>query len=139
MLLVADANILFSFFNPKSKAREIVLSGYVGLFSPIFLLKELGEHKEEIKEKFELNEVQFILTLELIKRIVEFVPLRDFKEFVKEADAISPDIDDTQYLSLALRLNLPIWSNDARLKQQSRIRIFSTTELVRHLSGISDE
>lgn len=134
MLLVANANVLFSFFNAKSKAREIVLLEDVKLFSPEFLLKELEKHKEEVKGKFGLNEKQFSLTLELLKIAVEFVPLKEFKEFVEDAKKISPDKDDVQYFALALKLGIRIWSNDKVLKKQSKVTIFSTQDLSRLLS-----
>ncbi len=77
-----------------------------------------------------MNEKQFSLTLELIKTLAKFVPLKEFKEYIKEAKKISPDMNDVQYLALCLKFNLPLWSNDIRLKQQSRVRIFSTKELI---------
>ncbi|MCX8000564.1 MAG: PIN domain-containing protein [Leptospiraceae bacterium] len=128
--LVVNANIIFSFFSPKSKAREIAISGEVKLFSPQFLLKELDKHKDEVKEKFGLNETRFQLVLELVKAVVEFIPLEDFKEFIEEASRISPDRDDIQYLALSLKLGTPLWSNDNRLKQQLRVKIVSTKELI---------
>jgi predicted nucleic acid-binding protein len=54
--LVVDTNILFSFFNERSRAREISISGEVILHSPAFALKELKEHKSDIMEDFSLNE-----------------------------------------------------------------------------------
>lgn len=134
MLLVANANVLFSFFNAKSKAREIVLLEDVKLFSPEFLLKELQKHRGEVKEKFGLNEKQFSLTLELLKIVVGFVPLEEFNEFVEDAKKISPDKDDVQYFALALKLGIGIWSNDRALKKQSKVTIFSTEDLSRLLS-----
>lgn len=134
MLLVANANVLFSFFNSKSRAREIVLLEDVKLFSPKFLLKELEEHKEEIKEKFGLNEKQFSLTLELLKIAVEFVPLQEFKKSVGDAKKISPDKDDVQYFALALKLGIGIWSNDKALKRQSLVKVLSTEDLLKMLS-----
>lgn len=133
MFLVANANVLFSFFNAKSKAREIVLLEDVKLFSPEFLLKELEKHKEEVKEKFGLNEKQFSLTLELLKITVEFVPLKEFKEFVEDAREISPDKDDVQYFALALKSGCAIWSNDKALKRQSVVKVFSTEDLLKVL------
>jgi predicted nucleic acid-binding protein len=130
MLLVADANILFSFFNSKSKAREIILSGKVVLFSPKFLLKELAKHREEIKEKFGLDEKQFTLTLELIKALVEFKPLDEFKDLIALAKKHSPDEGDIQYLALAAKLALPLWSNDSKLKKQSMVKVISTKDLL---------
>lgn len=133
MFLVANANVLFSFFNAKSKAREIVLLEDVKLFSPEFLLKELEKHKEEVKEKFGLNEKQFSLTLELLKITVEFVPLKEFKEFVEDAKEISPDKDDVQYFALALKSGCAIWSNDKALKRQSVVKVFSIEDLLKVL------
>lgn len=131
MLLVADANVLFSFFNSKSKAREIVLLEDLKLFSPEFLLKEIEKHKEEIKKKFGLNEKQFSLTLELLKITVELVPLKEFKEFIENAKRISPDPDDVQYFALALKLDIGIWSNDKALKKQSAVEVQSTAEVLK--------
>ena len=130
MLLVADANILFSFFDAKSKARKLLLLKDVELFSPRFLLKELVEHKEEIEEKFGLSEGQFSLELKLIETNVKLVPLKEFEDFVEKVKALSSDTDDLQYLALALKLNLPLWSNDKELKKQSVIKVFSTKELI---------
>src|SRR3989338_6795467 len=130
MLLVADANILFSFFDAESKARKLLLLKDVELFSPRFLLKELVEHKEEIEEKFGLSEGQFSLELKLIETNVKLVPLKEFEDFVEKVKALSSDTDDLQYLALALKLNLPLWSNDKELKKQSVIKVFSTKELI---------
>ena len=130
MLLVADANILFSFFDAKSKARKLLLLKDIELFSPRFLLKELVEHKEEIEEKFGLSEGQFSLELKLIETNVKLVPLKEFEDFVEKVKALSSDTDDLQYLALALKLNLPLWSNDKELKKQSVIKVFSTKELI---------
>ncbi|MBC7090739.1 MAG: hypothetical protein H5T50_02340 [Nitrososphaeria archaeon] len=60
-----------------------MLSENIILYSPMFLLKEIGRHRKEIRDKFGLNGKQFSLTLELIKSVVKFVPLSEFKEFIK--------------------------------------------------------
>ncbi|MAG78609.1 hypothetical protein CL616_04570, partial [archaeon] len=50
--------------------------------------------------------------------------------FIKKAEKISPDINDTEYFALAIALGFPIWSNDKLLKTQKLVKIYSTTELL---------
>jgi predicted nucleic acid-binding protein len=45
MMLIVDTNILFSFFNERSKARELSLLPDLELHSPYFSIDELVEHK----------------------------------------------------------------------------------------------
>jgi len=45
----------------------------------------------------------------------------------------SPDPKDAQYLALAMKYGIPIWSNDKRLKRQSIVKVFSTEELIRFI------
>lgn len=40
---------------------------------------------------------------------------------------------DSEYFALALKLNCAIWSNDKRLKQQDKIKVYSTEDLVKVL------
>ena len=44
---------------------------------------------------------------------------------------ISPDINDTEYFALALKLKCSIWSNDKKLKKQNKVKVYSTEEIVR--------
>ena len=62
---------------------------------------------------------------------IEFVPVEEFKDFLKEAELTCPDPDDIEYFALALKLNCPIWSEDIRLKKQSKVKVFSTSELLK--------
>lgn len=80
------------------------------------------------------------ISLEEFKRLrrelailVEFIPLEEYTSFMKEALAI-PDPDDIDFTALALKLDCPIWSNDKELKQQTVVKVFSTSELIAFLS-----
>lgn len=45
-------------------------------------------------------------------------------------EGICPDPDDSEYFALAMKLRCTIWSNDKRLKQQEKVNIINTTELI---------
>jgi len=66
----------------------------------------------------------------LISTRIDLIPNREFKDFIKQAEEITPDPDDTEYFALALKFNCPIWSQNKKLKQQDKIKIYSTEELI---------
>lgn len=132
MDLVVDSNILFSFFNERSRARQISVSGEVILYSPAFALKELEEHRTDIMKDFSLTEAQFELIMKLLKTVVNFVPEEEYSYFLARAKEISPDADDIDFFALALKLNCDIWSEEERLKQ-SAVKVLTTEDAVKLL------
>ena len=40
------------------------------------------------------------------------------------------DKDDVDFIALALKLNLPIWSNDKDLKKQTLAKVYTTKEVI---------
>ncbi len=62
--------------------------------------------------------------------------LSEIKEFIEEGSIVSPDPDDSEHFALALKLNCPIWSEDKLLKQQDKIEILNTKELLEKLQLI---
>ena len=114
----------------QGKTFELIFNSQINLFAPEYLTTEIEKHKQEILEKSSLSYSDFDTILSLISPQISFVSYRDFSSLSQQAKSISPDKNDTEYFALALKLNCPIWSNDKRLKEQSEIRIYSTTELI---------
>lgn len=54
-----------------------------------------------------------------------------FENFLVKANKRTPDPDDAEYLALALRFSYPLWSNDKELKKQLKIKVFSTSDLLK--------
>lgn len=133
MKLVIDTNEIFSFFNERSKARSISLIPELELYSPSFSLDEIEEHKSEILERFSLSETQFLLIKKLLGVVVKFDREEEYAKFLSEAEQISPDPEDIDFFALALKLNCSLWSEDKLLKQQSKVKVFSTDELMEFL------
>lgn len=130
MKLVVDTNVLFSFFNKESKARELSTMSSLILYSPRFALDELDEHKDEILQRFSLSEMQFSFILKLLQTVVNFVGIKEYKRFLPVAEKVSPDPDDVDFFALAFKLECGIWSNDSEFRKQSRVEVFSTKDLV---------
>jgi len=130
MDLVVDANALFSALIKDSTSFDILFNGKFHLFTPEYIFSEFENHKEELLEKTERTTEAFFRLVEILKRKIIIIPLEELVPYIDEAEKISPDPDDMEYFALALKLNCAIWSNDKKLKNQNRIKVYSTHELV---------
>ena len=127
MDLVIDANVVISaLVAGRGFTYDIIFNDKMKIYAPEFLKEEIEKYKRDIIEKSGLEENEFNLFLSLVCSRINFIPLEDFKNFIKSAGEICPDEKDREYFALALKLNCPVWSNDKRLKEQDKIRIFST-------------
>jgi|WetSurMetagenome_2_1015567.scaffolds.fasta_scaffold1389008_1 predicted nucleic acid-binding protein len=133
MKLVADANILFSLARPDSVASELVSRYRIKLYSPKYVLSELSNHMDEITKKTGQPYNQII---ERLKGFIEYSEPEEYETLLVQAGRFLKDEADTPYLALAIKLQVPIWSNDRHLKEQEKIPVFSTKELVELLTSV---
>src|SRR3989344_942198 len=131
-LIIVDANILFSFFNPESFTRKLIQSVYIKggkLIIPEFALDELFALKQRICNFCQIDESEFIISFALLSKILEQVPRSEFKKFEPRALKLLPGhTKDMPYFALALASDCAIWSNEKRFKEQSEVEIVSTEE-----------
>lgn len=144
MRIVADTNILLTFFWKKSVFNRISIKQDLDLVSPEFALEEINKHKVEIMKKTKISEQEFYnLRKELAIR-VEFIPLEEYIPYLKQASYLAKEVpeekrdeflDDIDFIALALKEKCPLWTHDALLKKQSSIRIFETKEIIKLLDN----
>ena len=133
MELVVDANILFAALIKISATSDLIVDNLLNLSSVEFIFSEFEKYKDLIKEKTERTDEEFERFMEIIQKKIKLIPYEEFKPFMKEAEKISPDPKDTEYLALALKLKCGIWSNDKKLKTQDKVKIYSTEDLLKIL------
>ena len=134
MNIVIDANALFSLLIKHGKNTEIFFNLYFNIYTPEFLLQEFEKHKVELLSKTSRTEEEFEEIFEVAKQIIEFIPKEEIIQYFDEAERISPDPDDVMYFALALKLNCPIWSNDKKLKEQNKVKVYSTEDLIKEFN-----
>lgn len=91
MLLVVDANVLFSVIIARGKTCDLIFCERLNLIAPEFLFTELEEHKDEIIAKSSLTEDDFEEFLNSLKERIEVIPRQEFERFLQEANMICPD------------------------------------------------
>lgn len=135
MLLVVDANVVFSVLIKGGKTLEIFLLNRgqkrFEFASPEYLLLEVENHSHEIVKRSGLSIEEFGKVLAFLEKEIEIVPFEEFIGVYKEAEQISPDPDDVQYFALALKLKGAVWSNDKALKKQNVVKVLSTNDVLK--------
>ncbi|MBI2451571.1 hypothetical protein HYV50_00665 [Candidatus Pacearchaeota archaeon] len=140
-ILVVDANILFSFFKSNSVRRQVtkdLLDNNCKILSPQFVLEELYFAKEKIIKFGGVSIADFEFIFFTLRSEIIFFSEEEYEDFLAEAHTIPPHIDsprDDPYFALALARNIPIWSDEKAFKKQSKIKVFSTEDLLRLLSS----
>ena len=133
MLLVVDANVLFSAVIKQGKTAELLVSDELELITPEFIFSEIKKYKQDILLKTHRSDEDFNKFLLIIEDKIEVTPSSELKQFISEADSLSPDPKDVQYFAAALKYSCGIWSDDKALKKQDKIKVFSTSELIKLL------
>ena len=132
MDLVVDANILFAALIKDNITSELLLKREFHLYAPDFIIIEFEKYRDYLKKKSERSDEDFDHLLEVFKRNTELISKEDIKPYIEKAKSITPDIGDVPYFAIALKLQIPIWSNDKDLKEkQSEIVIYTTSDLMK--------
>lgn len=131
MFLVVDSNVMFSFFKRDSTTAKIFEEMQLGLFSPEYALTEIKKHAAEIREKAGISSEEFDEQKKRLALLVEFVPEQEYKGCLRQAGKIVQDKDDIDFMALALKLGIAMWSNDKSLKQQSRVIVLDSGEIIK--------
>jgi len=131
MKLVVDANILFSALIKEGITAELISKPSLELFTPDFILKEIIKHSEIISSKTQRTRGEIDKVLDDLLSVITIVKVREVEDRVNDAKEISPDQNDFMYFALALKLNCPLWSNDKLLKNQDRVKVYSTSDLIK--------
>ena len=129
MDLVVDANVLFSVLIKSGKTEDLMFELDLNLFAPEFIFQEFEKYKDVILIKSERSEIEFNRLMLILKKKIKTVSNKETEKFISQSQEICPDENDVDYFALALKLKCDIWSNDKKLKDQSVIRIYSTSEL----------
>jgi predicted nucleic acid-binding protein len=136
MQLIIDANIVFAALIKESLTADLIASPKLDLYSPKFLFEEFEKYKTYLHEKTYRSPEDFMRYLAILKRNIHTVQMSVNEDSYIHAKEISPDPKDALYFALALKLDLPIWTNDSRLGNQNEIQIIDTTELYQRITEI---
>ncbi|OGW40764.1 MAG: hypothetical protein A2Y97_08270 [Nitrospirae bacterium RBG_13_39_12] len=131
--LAADANVILSAVAGKAALR-IFLKEDVEIITTQFNVDEVREYLSVIAEKYEFSEEILESQLKLLPLSV--YPLHFYEDFILKASQklSGRDEDDIELLALAIKLKIPVWSNDNDFKNLG-IEVYTTAKLLKILKA----
>jgi predicted nucleic acid-binding protein len=116
--------------DPEKLTGKIVRSLELELFAPYLAVSELWEHRADWSRRrpsFDL--LQFT---DAIGYYVRIAPPDMYSQEMSEATAVMGriDPDDSEFIALALKQGAPIWSHDGHFKQQTRVGVVTSRDLL---------
>lgn len=133
MELVVDANVLVAAFLRAATTRELLLNERLLLSSPEWSLIETERvvATPQFRRRLGgLTDAEVRSVLHHITSNIRIVPAAAYQRSLTDAERLARDPADAPYLALALHLGVPLWSNDAALKQQNAVTVYTTHELI---------
>ena len=118
--------------NP-SKSTNMLFSS-AKLYAPQLLFEEIVRNKESIISRSKLSDEKIEFLISILKKKITIVDEKEFSSRKKEAADICPDPKDVAYFALALHLNCPLWSNEKKLKEQNKVKVYATHEVLKMMS-----
>src|SRR3989338_3932834 len=135
--LVVEANVIFAALIKKSDNFKLIsLLPKLGLklYSPEFVFEEIKKREEKLLKFSGLNIYELRFLINKLFKSVKSVSKSEYEASLAEAKAIFPEHPkDSAYFALALKLNIPLWSNERLHKKQSKVKVYSTSELLREV------
>ncbi|MBI1812137.1 MAG: PIN domain nuclease [Nitrospirae bacterium] len=131
--LAADANVILSAVAGKAALR-IFLIEEIEVVTAQFNIDEVREYLGVIAEQYSLSEEILESQLKLLP--LKIYPKHFYEDFIpKAAKKMSGrDEDDVELLALAMKLNVPVWSNDGDFKG-SGVELYTTAKLLKILKA----
>ena len=133
MKLIIDTNIFFSGLIKDSITRKILFHSEFEFYIPDFFLFELKKYKEYLIKKTKLNKSEFKQITDNLLEYIYLIPIKEYSAKLIEARKIIGDVDekDIPFIAVALSIgNDGIWSNDKHFKEQSKIKVYTTNDLI---------
>lgn len=134
MIIVLNSNIFVSALIKEGTTRKLIVECKEWLIIPEYFFQETRNHREEIISKSGLNREGYKKLFNLLLKYVFVIPNEIILPYREEALEIVKDIDvdDALFIATALAFDCAVvWSNDKKLKKQNKIKVFSTSEMIK--------
>ncbi len=131
--LAANANVILSAVAGKAALR-VFLKEDIEIVTTRFNIDEVREYLDVIAEQYGISEEILESQLKLLP--LKIYPRHSYEDLIQKASKklSGRDEDDIELLALAMKLKVPVWSND-RDFQHAGIEVFTTAKLLKILKA----
>jgi len=134
MKVVVDANRLIAAMIRDGASRSLLRSPFLEHYTPSFSFSSIEKYRGDIILKAGISEEEFSLLIVMISRKVKVIPLDVYSIYLHVAINDLPDRGDVPFLALGIAIGADaIWTDDKHFQHQTKVKVFTTKELLEHL------
>ena len=138
MKIAVDTNRVIAALVKDSTTRNILFDRNFEFVTPDYTITEIQEHKEELKDKTNLNDDEFDILLALLFENITIIPKSDYEAYLNECKNNISDSDDVPVLAVAIATKAEaIWAHDPHFKQQKKMKVFTNIDLLKISNKVS--
>jgi predicted nucleic acid-binding protein len=130
---VVDTNVIVAWLlKPDGLSGKIIRSLELELHTPYKTVDELWKNKSEWDRKN--SRVDLGRFIDQLGYYIRVQPTDFNSPHVLEARNLMHDVDpdDSEFVALAIMLDMPIWSYDPDLRRQSRVKVVTSDYILRN-------
>ena len=129
--IAADSNVILSGVIGKAALR-VFIRPEIELITTHFNFEEVEEYLPHLAAKYRLDEKALFWQLKMLP--LRIFPEKHYKNYLDRAEKLlkERDRDDVHLLALALKEEVPLWSNDNDFQKLS-ISLYTTAQLLKFL------
>ena len=113
-----------------------MIDSFINFYTPEYTFDEIEKHLGYISKKNSLTINENKEILEILSNYIYIVEVEFYIDYMEDAEKIIGKIDerDVPYIALALAINNDgIWSDDDHFKQQNKVKVLKTQDLIKKL------
>ena len=134
MKIIIDTNRIIASMIKGGISRAIILNQNFQFYSPEHTFTEIYKYEKEIIRKAKITHEEFEIILSLIFERIGITPQEEYKTYISQAKTLISDIGDVPFIAACLALKADgIWSDDKDFKKQNKIKIYTTTDMMKLL------
>lgn len=117
----------------ESLTRELLLSSKFILYVPKIVFNEIFSHLDELCSRSKLTKNDLLTILNILLEHIIVVEENLYEDLLIKAYNICKQFDakDAPFIALAMKLKIPIWSNDKDLQtKQKVVKVYNTQEII---------
>ena len=126
MKLVIDSNIIFSALI-SVKVTYLEIFEAADIYVPDFLFIELARYEQRIQQQADLADSFKTFTRDLFSNITVIPNIAISSGSFMRAHSLCRDVDleDIPFVALSIDLEIPLWTNDKKLKEALRAKEYT--------------
>lgn len=133
MNVIVDSSEIISAIIKDGKTREIIINSWPEFLMPLVVFEEIEKYESLLIDKSGLSKEEVWEIIKKLCKYITLIPDEVLRPYIYEGLKLIGESDEEDSLFIASALAYQgsiIWSDDKHFKNQDKIKVYTTKELI---------